>query len=273
VLSAKGRGGVGINAVEDYLQTDASINPGNSGGPLINLAGRVIGINTMVVSRGQGIGLAVPSNIARRVADQLLKTGRVDRAYIGLGLQDLTPQIAAEIPSAPQAGALVNAVSPSGPGGKAKLAPGDVIYAMAGKPVHDAQDVIRGVLAHDVGDTVDVDLVRAGKRVRLRVTLESRNDPAPAALPIERRPAPRPGLGLTARDLGDASGIGGKAVVAEVAPDSAADRAGIRAGDVIVEADGVSDPTASQVEAAAQDGHMLLRIRRQGAIFYAAVRR
>ena len=107
VLSAKGRGGVGINAVEDYLQTDASINPGNSGGPLVNLDGRVLGINTMIVSRGQGIGLAVPSSLARRVAEQILRIGRVDRAFIGLGLQDLTPAIAAELPTAPQDGALV----------------------------------------------------------------------------------------------------------------------------------------------------------------------
>src|SRR5262249_41787588 len=112
VLSAKGRGGGGVNAVEDYLQADASINPGQSGGPLVNLDGKVLGINTMIVSRGQGIGLAVPASIARRVAEQILRTGRVDRAFIGLGLQDLTPQLAAEIPGAPASGALVNSVSP-----------------------------------------------------------------------------------------------------------------------------------------------------------------
>ncbi|HEX9297930.1 MAG TPA: trypsin-like peptidase domain-containing protein, partial [Polyangiaceae bacterium] len=84
VVSAKGRGGVGVNSVEDYLQTDASINPGNSGGPLVNLDGQVLGINTMIVGRGQGIGFAVPSNLARRTADQLVKTGRVQRAWIGV---------------------------------------------------------------------------------------------------------------------------------------------------------------------------------------------
>src|SRR5205814_3357816 len=84
VLSAKGRGGLGMNAIEDYLQTDASINPGNSGGPLCNLQGEVLGINTMIVGRGQGIGFAVPSNLAVRVADQLLKSGHVSRAWMGL---------------------------------------------------------------------------------------------------------------------------------------------------------------------------------------------
>src|SRR5947209_8232602 len=97
VLSAKGRGGLGMNAIEDYLQTDASINPGNSGGPLCTLDGQVLGINTMIVGRGSGIGFPVPSNLARRTADQLVRGGRVQRAWIGVGIQDVTPEIATEI--------------------------------------------------------------------------------------------------------------------------------------------------------------------------------
>jgi len=91
VLSAKGRGGIGMNAIEDYLQTDASINPGNSGGPLCDLDGRVLGINTMIVGHGTGIGFSVPSNLARRAAEQILKNGHVQRSWIGVGIQDLTP--------------------------------------------------------------------------------------------------------------------------------------------------------------------------------------
>src|SRR5580692_10038709 len=94
VLSAKGRGGLGMNAIEDYLQTDASINPGNSGGPLCNLQGEVLGINTMIVGRGQGIGFAVPSSIAQRVGDQLLKGGHVSRPWLGVAVQDVTPELA-----------------------------------------------------------------------------------------------------------------------------------------------------------------------------------
>src|SRR3954469_9425953 len=93
VLSAKGRGGLGMNQIEDYLQTDASINPGNSGGPLCDLDGRVLGINTMIVGRGTGIGFSVPSNLARRVAEQIVKKGKVERAWIGVGVQDLTPEL------------------------------------------------------------------------------------------------------------------------------------------------------------------------------------
>jgi S1-C subfamily serine protease len=276
VLSAKGRGGVGINAVEDYLQTDASINPGNSGGPLVNLDGQVLGINTMIVSKGQGIGLAVPSSMARRVADQILKIGRVDRAWIGVGVQDLTPQLAAEIPSAPTSGALVNSVAPNGPASKAHVEPGDIIAVFGGKPVRDAQDIIREVFVHNVKDTVALEVIRAGKRYQTRVTLESRNDPAPPPIPVERQPTPHPGLGISLRDVADPEPApGGPAVVAVVTgvvSGSAGDQAGLRAGDLILEADGVQRPSSVQVQAAAKDGHLLLRLRRQTATFYAAVR-
>jgi len=127
VLSAKGRGGLGMNMIEDYLQTDASINPGNSGGPLCNLQGDVLGVNTMIVGKGQGIGFAVPSNIAQRVGQQLLKTGHVSRAWLGVAVQDVTPEIATAMHLTPGAGALVNNVSPDGPAFKANLRPGDVI--------------------------------------------------------------------------------------------------------------------------------------------------
>jgi len=277
VLSAKGRGGVGVNAVEDYLQTDASINPGNSGGPLVDLDGRVLGINTMIVSRGQGIGLAVPSILARRVAELLLKKGRVDRAWIGVGLQDLTPQLAAEIPHAPPTGgALVNSVSRSGPASRSNLSAGDIITAVAGKPVRDAQDVIREVFLHDVGEVVPLDVVRVGKRYTTRVTLESRNEPVPPLLPVQRAASQQPGLGLSVRDAADprlAPGAAGKvARVASVTPDSAAERAGVRPGDIIVEADGKQQPTASDVESAARDGRLLVRVQRPGVTFYAALR-
>src|SRR6185369_4459848 len=184
-----------------YLQTDASINPGNSGGPLVTLDGKVLGINTMIVSQGQGIGLAVPATMARRVAEQILKIGRVDRAFIGLGMQDLTPQLAAEMTSGPKAGALVNTVAPGGPAGQARVEPGDVSAGFNGKPIRDAQDVIREVFLHNVGDVVTLDVSRGSKKVLAKVTLVSRNDPAPSLLPIEKMPAAEPGLGLTLRDV------------------------------------------------------------------------
>jgi serine protease Do len=271
VLSAKGRGGMGVNTLEDYLQTDASINPGNSGGPLVDLDGKVVGINTMIVSRGQGIGFAVPSSVARRVADQILRTGRMVRAYAGLGLQDLTPQIAAEIAGAPAAGAIVNAVAPDGPSGRARVLPGDVILAAGGRTVRDAQDLIREVFFHDPGDALPLDLVRGGKRLSLKVTLVARNDPAPTPLPIERAVPQDPGLGLSVQDVTDDGRA--EVVVTAVSADSAADRAGVRPGDVVLEAGGAASPSAADVVRATRTGHVLLRLAREGAVFYMAVRR
>ncbi|WP_437688351.1 trypsin-like peptidase domain-containing protein [Sorangium sp. So ce176] len=277
VLSAKGRGGVGVNDVEDYLQTDASINPGNSGGPLVDLDGRVLGINTMVVSRGQGIGLAVPANMARRVAEQLLRSGRVERAFIGVGLQDLTPQLAAAMRSPPRAGALVNAVTPGGPAASSNLQPGDVITSVAARPVRDAQDVIRELFNHNVGETLTLEVVRGAQRYQAHVTLAPRNEPPPPALPVQRAAARHPGLGLTLRDAPAPRGPGREggsiARIVAVASDSPAERAGLRPGDVILEADRNRAPTAAEVEEAARDGELLVRVQRRGAAFYTALTR
>jgi serine protease Do len=271
VLSAKGRAGVGMNAIEDYLQTDASINPGNSGGPLVNLDGQVLGINTMIVSKGQGIGLAVPSNIARRVATQILKTGHVTRAWMGIGLQDLTPQLAAEIPSTPSSGALVNMVVADGPAARAHLEPGDVIMKIGTRVVGDAQDIIRETFLHDVGEVVMMEVIRGGKRYQTKVTLEARKEAAPKALEVER-PSSRPaGLGLALRDTDDGNGTKLAQIVA-ITPDSPADRAGLKAGDVILEVDFARLPSSADIRKAAEDGKVLLRVRREKATFYTAVR-
>jgi Do/DeqQ family serine protease len=278
VVSAKGRGGVGVNSVEDYLQTDASINPGNSGGPLVNLDGQVLGINTMIVGRGQGIGFAVPSNLARRTADQLVKTGRVQRAWIGIGIQDVTPELAPELGVSAGAGALINSVAGDGPGARAQLRPADIIAAVDGRSVHDAQDFIRELLGHDVGEAVLLEVIRGGKHYGAKVELVARPE-APTAPAPPPAPAGSPGLGLSIRDLSpeQAMTLGmparAFAAVVQVAAGSAGDRAGLRGGDVIIEADGVMEPNASQVMQASQDGHMLLRVRRREAAFYAAVRR
>jgi serine protease Do len=271
VLSAKGRGGVGMNAIEDYLQTDASINPGNSGGPLVNLDGKVLGINTMIVSKGQGIGLAVPSNIARRVATQILTTGKVMRAWIGIGIQDLTPQLAAEIPNAPTSGALVNTIAPGGPAQKAHLEPGDVVTKVGVRAVADAQDIIRELFLHDEGETLMMEVIRGGKRYQTKVTLEARSETSPPALPVERKGSSPQGLGITLRDV---DGDAGKtlAQIVGVSADSPADRAGLKRGDVVLEADFAHLPTSADVQKAAQDGRLLLRVRRDKSTFYTAVR-
>jgi S1-C subfamily serine protease len=279
VLSAKGRGGLGVNAIEDYLQTDASINPGNSGGPLCDLDGRVVGINTMIVGRGSGIGFAVPSNIAKRVADQILKSGKVERATVGVGYQDLNPDLAAVMQLDPRAGVLVNSVADGGPAQKANIRPGDVIAGVGGKPVHDGREFVREVMTHDVGQTVLLEIIRGGKRYGTNVALVARAEPPIPPLPAQQQGVPQAGLGLSVRDLAPQQsaslGLPAKALamVTSITPGSAADRAGIKVGDVIVEADGTVDPNAQQVQDAARDGQLLLRLRRRDVAFYAALRK
>jgi S1-C subfamily serine protease len=280
VLSAKGRGGLGMNAIEDYLQTDASINPGNSGGPLCDLNGQVLGINTMIVGRGANIGFAIPSNLARRVAEQILKRGKVERAWIGVGIQDLTPELATSLKLADaRAGVLVNSVTDGGPAQKANIKPGDVIAAVAGKKVTDGRELVREVIAHEVGQTVNLEIIRDGKRYGSSTLLTPRPEAAVPPLPVQQQGVPQAGLGLSVRDLTaqQATQLGLPAkpvpVVTNIAPGSSADRAGLKVGDVIVEADGIADPTAAQLSEAAKDGQLLVRVRRRDASFYAAMKK
>ena len=280
VLSAKGRGGLGVSAIEDYLQTDASINPGNSGGPLCNLDGQVLGINTMIVGRGSGIGFAVPSSLARRVAEQILKTGKVERAWIGVGTQDLNPDLASALKVDARAGALVNSVGPNTPAERAHLKAGDLIASVAGKTVHDSHELAREVLTHDVGQTVNLEVIRDGHRYGSQITLAARPEqPIPQIPAQQQNTAPQGGLGLTIRDItpqqASSIGLAAKpiAVVASVTPGSSADRAGVKSGDIIVEADGVADPNVAQVQQVAQDGVVVMRLKREDATFYTAVRR
>jgi serine protease Do len=279
VLSAKGRGGLGMNAIEDYLQTDASINPGNSGGPLCDLEGRVIGINTMIVGRGSGIGFAVPASLARRATEQILKTGHVERAWIGAGIQDLSPDIAAVMKLDPRAGALVNSISEGGPAARAQLHAGDIIAGVAGHSVHDGRELVREIISHDVGQTVQLEVVRGTQHYGAMITLAARPESPVPALPVQQQSVPQSGLGLGVRDLSPQQaaqmGLPAKAlpIVSTVVPGSAADRAGLRVGDVIVEADGTVDPSSAQLQQAAADGQLLLRLRRRETFYYAALRK
>lgn len=279
VLSAKGRGGLGMNQIEDYLQTDASINPGNSGGPLCDLDGRVLGVNTMIVGKGTGIGFAVPSNLARRAAEQILKTGRVQRSWIGVGIQDLTPELASAMKVDSRTGVLVNSITDGGPAQKANIKPGDIIGAVAGKKVLDGRELVREVISHEVGETVQLEIVRDGKKYGTNMTLLARPEANVPPLPVQQQGVPQAGLGLSVRDLtpqqASQLGLAAKAlpIVTSITPGSSADRAGLKPGDVIVEADGIQEPSASQLSEAAKDGSLLVLVRRREASFYAAMKK
>lgn len=271
VLSAKGRGGLVGSAEEDFLQTDASIHPGNSGGPLVTLDGLVVGINTMVVGQGGGIGFAVPSNLARRIADKLLASGHVERPFVGMQLQEITPELADELHVPPAAGALVSSVASGGPAEKANVKAGDVVIESGGKRVGSAHDLVRDLVSRDANGSVALVVVRAGKRYQTSLALVPRQEirrasSEPAAL------RPSAGLGLTLRDRVEATGIVGSLVV-DVAPGSPADRAGLRPGDLVLEADGKAKPDGAAMTEAARDGRLFLRVRRGDRPFYAALRR
>jgi Do/DeqQ family serine protease len=280
VLSAKGRGGLGMNVIEDYLQTDASINPGNSGGPLVNLNGEVIGINTMILGKygSVGLGFAVPSNMAKKVSEQLIKNGKVVRGWLGVNVQPITPDLAKALKVDPYTGALVSDCAVNGPAAQAHLVPGDIITKVAGKPIHDDQELIREIINHDVGQPVALEVMRTGKLFTASAILAARPEPPVKPTPSEEsKTNPAQGYGITMKplpaDLAQKYGFTGKGqvYVSFVDPNSAADKAGLQPGDVILESGGTPNPTIDQIKAAGGKGTLLLRVARKESRFFVAV--
>ncbi len=167
IVSATGRTGLGIEDYEDFIQTDASINPGNSGGALVNDRGELVGINTAILAPGsggnQGIGFAVPVNLARNVMDQIVDHGKVERAYLGVNVQEVTPAIAKAMGLSSPAGALVSDVSPNSPAQRAGLQSGDVILAINGISVAERNQLVMNVSMMNPGQTVLLKVFRDGQ--------------------------------------------------------------------------------------------------------------
>ncbi len=238
IVSAKGRV-IGAGPYDDFIQTDASINPGNSGGPLFNMKGEVIGINTAIISEGQGIGFAIPVNTAKPLIPQLEANGEVTRGYLGANIQSITPDLSKALKMEQNKGALVAEVVPGGPADKAGIKAGDVIVSFDGKPVHDSHDLPAMVAATTIGSEVPITLIRNGKEIKIAAViakLESGGSRlAESGIPAQGKW----GLQLqdlnpeTARQLGLKTDHG--VVVAGVQPASPAYRAFIKPGDVILE--------------------------------------
>jgi serine protease Do len=184
IVSAKGRSLEAGSYIQDFIQTDAAINPGNSGGALINAKGELIGMNTMILTGGNsfgggeggnvGIGFAVPSNMAKQVMDQLIKSGKVSRGYIGVTLESLTPDLAQQFGVSEAKGALVGDVTANAPGAKAGLKSGDVVTAIDGKQVTTSNDLTMEVISRAPGTTVKLDVIRDKKPMTVSVTLGQR---------------------------------------------------------------------------------------------------
>jgi serine protease Do len=239
VISAKGRSGLGTGTYEDFVQTDASINPGNSGGPLVNIDGEVVGINVMIIQPGQGIGFAIPINLAKTIMTALISQGKVVRPWMGIGLQDLTPELIASFKLEEKEGALIGQVYEGSPAEKAGLKVGDLILEIDGVKVRNSQDVVREVLRKGVGQEIKLEIIREGKKTEILVTTGEM-----PADPTEQKAGQAEkkewfGLRVTALTPDMAKQLGLKTaegvVIEAVERGSVADEAGLRRGDAILE--------------------------------------
>jgi len=261
IVSAKGRG-IGITDRENFLQTDAAINPGNSGGPLVNLDGQVVGINTAISSRSggnQGVGFAVPANLARWVADQLIETGTVKRAYLGVVIQPVSHDLAKRFGVKAEQGVLVTDVQDETPAAKAGLKPGDVIVAFDGTEVNTPRELQGVVERAELGRSHAMEVIRDGRKGTLRVTVgQQPEDFGLAAMRKGHSPQPKAEraqfdkLGLDVEQLTDdvARRLGYEnrdgVLITEVRTGSPADRAGLATGMLIAEVDRQKTPTLEQ---------------------------
>lgn len=272
VVSAVGRSGIGATAIEDFIQTDASINPGNSGGPLVNLGGKVIGINTLIFNApGSGIGFAIPSNMASKIASQISSGGRVQRPYIGISMQALTEELANHFALKDRGGAVVMNVTENGPAAQAGLRAMDIIRRIDGRAIKNTNDVQKYILNQKVGKNIDIEVLRNGKNEKIRITLAQMPDnyalsPADTLAPSKGLKGAKPEKGkleefglrlqkLTpelARSLGVASGTG--VVAVSIRSGSPADKAGLKSGDVITQINGMEIKEENEAESALKEG-------------------
>jgi serine protease Do len=289
IISAKGRNGLSMNMYEDFLQTDAPINPGNSGGPLVSLDGKVVGVDAAIKTQSggfQGVGLAIASNLVKTITPQLLKDGVVHRGYLGVQIKDLTDQEVAERLGAKE-GVLVGQVFDKSPAAKAGVQAGDVITTLNGKVVKDGRVLQRIVATLPLGKPADLNVVRDGKPLELKVTVEEQPEEFGSARAPVQRPQGREAasvsldkLGVDVADLtpeladqyGFRDGAQG-VVVTRVERNGLAEEAGLRKGVLIVKID--KEPVASaaalkeHVERSALDKGLLLQVQtpRGGAGF------
>lgn len=283
IVSATGRSNLGIEEYEDFIQTDAPINPGNSGGALVNDRGELIGVNTAIIAHGssgnQGIGFAVPANMALNVMEQLVRDGKVTRAYLGIVPQDVTPEIAKALGETNARGALVGDVSPNSPAQRSGLQRGDIIQEVNGKPIADSNELRMSISMMKPEANVNLRVLRNGVQQDVAVKLGELSSSTASVTPSSQHAnSSLSGIAVenltpqSAQDLGlprTAQGV----VVTSVSPSSKAAEAGLRQGDVIQEVNRTTVKNTSDFDRAISSSKQnnLLLVNRDGRTMYLAV--
>jgi len=280
VVSGIGRENINLSRYENFIQTDASINPGNSGGPLFNLRGEVIGINTAIINFAQGIGFAIPSNMAKQVIEQLLANGKVVRGWLGVGIQPLTPELAKKFGVTEGEGVLVNEVFEKDPAASAGIKPGDIIVRIDDAVVDSPNKLSRLIGTRAPGATSKIEVVRDLKHLILNVPLSERRDATVVASIPQARAEVK--LGLDVQDL--TAGLADQfklreskgVLIAKVEPGSLAQAEGLREGDLIKEVNRAEVASVGEFAAAIsrvrRGDTVLLRVLRENRAFYVVLK-
>ena len=282
ILSAKNRN-IHAGPFDNFLQTDASINPGNSGGPLLNMQGQVVGINTAIIASGQGIGFAIPSNMAAKIIDQIKSGKKVSRGWIGVTIQDVEENTAKALGLKDSKGALIGSVMENEPAAKGGMKDGDIILAVDGKNIDDASALLRAIAEKNPGSKAVIKVWRDGKTLDLTVTLGERQSASQASGVGKGEPKQSEGLlGISVRPLNDAERRDMKIdkneglLIVDVAANKPAAEADLRPGDVILKANLKPVNTSAALskivnEEGAKRGAIMLQISRRGDVYFRTV--
>ncbi|MBH0194377.1 MAG: Do family serine endopeptidase [Nitrospira sp.] len=280
VVSGIGRENMNLSRYENFIQTDASINPGNSGGPLFNLHGEVIGINTAIINFAQGIGFAIPSNMAKQVIEQLLAKGKVMRGWLGVGIQPMTPELAKKFGMPENEGVLVNEVFEKDPAASAGIQPGDIIVTIDGSPVDSPNRLSRLIGALTPGTTAHIEVIRDHNRLTLNIPLTERRDAVITTVLPQTKMDVR--LGIDVQDLtpglADTFNLRESkgALITKVEASSLAHAEGLREGDLIKEVNRAEVASALEFHSAIsrlrRGDTILLRVLRENRAFYVVLK-
>lgn len=275
VISAKGRSGLGTGTYEDFIQTDASINPGNSGGPLCNIDGEVVGINAMIIQPGTGIGFAIPINMAKQILNDLIVTGKVIRPWLGISVQDITPEMMEHFKLKEKEGVLVGQIYSGTGAEKAGLASGDIIKAVDERPVKNVSELVKEIQKKKVGQKVKLSILRDGKAMTIEATTSAMPDKAE----LQKEKEGEEKLGARLQELTPQlaarlgiTGVKQGMVVMSVEDGSPADEMGLQKGDVILEINRKKIASLKDFEKAMKEAHfekgILFHLHRKGSSFY-----